>query len=730
MLSLTLLSTLLASDTATKSADALKLSERDLPGISIFSDRKRRRTAGSAHKLSEKTLQRQSHDDIHRILGQVPGVYTREEEGYGLRPNIGLRGASSDRSAKVTLMEDGILIAPAPYSAPAAYYFPISSRLVGLEVYKGAAAIQFGPQTIGGAINLLSRQVPERRPEVLLRSANGNFGYGKAHFAAGGMAGRIGGLIDVVHVRADGYHRIDGSAGPDTGGNSGFSKNEVVLKSLWRNSSTKHASHRALLKLGYADEVSNASYLGLTRPDFERDPYRRYLASKDDRMAWARWQGVLEHSFSWAHGHMRSALYQNRFHRSWRKVAGLRGGPSIGDLIRSNTTAGVNGIWLALIKGEEDSVDDSMAILLGTNTRSYLSSGVQSTIEHKVGPHRLNFGLRLHHDTIDRHHTAEGVLVQSGELVSDGRPEQDTTLNHAWTRALSLHALDEWQLRPNLFLSAGSRFEAIEGALTDHLGKVRGENQQLIALPGLGLFYQRSRALGLLIGVHRGFSPVAPGQSKEIDPEESVNLEAGLRFRVPQREFELIGFANLYSNMLGQCTQSKGCPNDLLDAQFNGGAVDVYGAEVSGKVSGIVSRLRWELKGAYTLTASSFRTSFSSASSLFGDVEAGDALPYVPTHQAKIGMRLRVKPVTLDIAGVYYGVMRDTAGQGEVDPASGIPAHQLLDATLRWALSKRVSLRVGGRNLLDTPYLSSARPYGARAGSPRQLLIGFDLGKQ
>ena len=58
------------------------------------------------------------------------------------------------------------------------------------------------------------------------------------------------------------------------------------------------------------------------------------------------------------------------------------------------------------------------------------------------------------------------------------------------------------------------------------------------------------------------------------------------------------------------------------------------------------------------------------------------------------------------------------------------PAHQLLDATLRWAFGKRVSLRVGGRNLLDTPYLSSARPYGARAGSPRQLLIGFDLGKQ
>ena len=232
----------LAPENAATAAEALKLEERDLPGISIFSQRKRRRTAGSAHKLNEKTLLRQSHDDIHRVLGQVPGVYIREEEGYGLRPNIGLRGASSDRSAKVTLMEDGILIAPAPYSAPAAYYFPISSRLVGLEVYKGPAAIQFGPQTIGGAINMLSRQVPEAKPTLLLRSANGNYGYAKAHFAAGGTRGRPGALIDAVHVRADGYHQIDGADGPGTGGPTGFSKNEILLRGLWRNAPRRSAT--------------------------------------------------------------------------------------------------------------------------------------------------------------------------------------------------------------------------------------------------------------------------------------------------------------------------------------------------------------------------------------------------------------------------------------------------------------------------------------------------------
>ena len=95
------------------------------------------RVSGSAHVVDKEALEEQAYEDVHRVLKQVPGVYVRDEDGQGLRPNIGLRGANSDRSAKVTLMEDGVLMAPAPYAAPAAYYFPITSRLVGVEVFKG-----------------------------------------------------------------------------------------------------------------------------------------------------------------------------------------------------------------------------------------------------------------------------------------------------------------------------------------------------------------------------------------------------------------------------------------------------------------------------------------------------------------------------------------------------------------------------------------------------------------
>ncbi len=118
--------------------------------------------SGSGQYITRQTLEKLNQVNVNHVLRIIPGVNVRDEEGFGLRPNIGLRGTAVNRSAKITLMEDGVLIAPATYADPAAYYFPTFARMQGVEVLKGSSQIKYGPYTVGGAVNLISRQIPNR----------------------------------------------------------------------------------------------------------------------------------------------------------------------------------------------------------------------------------------------------------------------------------------------------------------------------------------------------------------------------------------------------------------------------------------------------------------------------------------------------------------------------------------------------------------------------------------
>ena len=93
-----------------------------------------------------------------------------------MRPNIGIGGANSDRSAKITLLEDGLPLHLLPMLHRRLLFRPP----VWLGLRAGAPSIKSGPQTIGGTLNVLTRTVPTSS-EVQLELSGGLYGSLKGH---------------------------------------------------------------------------------------------------------------------------------------------------------------------------------------------------------------------------------------------------------------------------------------------------------------------------------------------------------------------------------------------------------------------------------------------------------------------------------------------------------------------------------------------------------------------
>lgn len=677
------------------------------------------RVTGSAHRVSQETLEAFQYNDINRVLNLVPGVYSREEDGVGLRPNIGLRGGSADRSQKVALMEDGVLISPAPYSAPAAYFFPLSARMVGVEVFKGPSAIQHGPQTIGGAINLVSAPIPSAT-EAMIELSGGSDGYRHLHARGGTQNERVGLLAEFMHIGSDGFKNLDG------GGDTGFDKNELLLKS-------RHTIGPGILdlRLGYADEVSNETYLGLTEADVREDPLRRYRASALDRMEWDWVAGRASWRQPLLGGTLSVTGYVQDFDRAWRKFNNF-GGAAVRDVL-ANPDSPFNQLLVSSLNGTDTdgiggSPDD---FRIGTNDRSFSSSGMQGGIRWEFGNaarHVLDFGARYHVDKIQRLHDEFGYEQSGGEILLNDQPRAIVADNTGYTEALALWIRDEialgrWTLVPGL------RMEAIDNSFTNRLTLRRQENDYVVALPGLGSNLNINDNFSLVLGVHKGFSPATPSLTEDLDPEESINYEIGGRWRSNFGRLELFGFYNDYSNLTAVCTVSSGCSEINLDTQTNAGEVRAQGVEFGwNNAFRLNNELAIPVALTYTYTDAEFREAFVSVDPQFGTVEPGFELPYIPRDRANLNIGLSGPSWGIQLAVTYVGRMRDQAGTGSFAANEGSDSSTIIDLAGHITLSSQWTLSARIDNVSDDAYVVSRRPFGARPGKPLsfQFMVTYD----
>ena len=675
------------------------------------------RNAEPSDVVSKSELDQFRYTDIHRIVSRIPGVYISEEDGLGLRPNIGVRGTGSLRMEKLNVMEDGVLIAPAPYASPAAYYSPTAGRMESIEVRKGSTQMKHGPFTTGGSLNYISTSIPTSKLNSVSLDI-GSFGKRLMQVRSGDSMGNFAYLIELYSDKMDGFKELDG------GGDTGYDKTDFMTKLRYSFSE----SHALEFKYSMTDELSDETYLGLTDADYSDNPLRRYRATALDEMDADHSQIMLSYAAK-LNDNMSLAIigYSNDFARNWYKLNKVNG------MSLSSITKPTSDEWneFYLLMNAENSVDDAYRIK--ANNREYYSSGIQAVFNVNAGNHDIQAGVRIHSDEMDRFQWEDRYGMQNGKLVMTAQATKGSDSNRIDSaEATALFAEDRFTYG-DITVTAGARYEEIV-LKRDDWGKTDPDRSETpsqrqhtmdVIVPGIGFEYALNDYQSVSVGVHKGFAPPGPGTSgvveNAVEPETSINTEIGFKSNKGLNSLEVTFFTNSYENLIGADTAASGGGTDEL---FNGGAVNISGLELYlRRILVDTGSMQIPFEMSWTNTNSEFQESFDG---FWGKVLKGDELPYIPDNLITFNLGLNVEKFSSNISLKKTPKMRTVAGSGRLFKSNSTDELTIIDVGMRYAFDNSVTLSFHINNFLNDNSIAARRPYGVRPSMPRSLNIGVN----
>ena len=124
-----------------------------------------------------------------QIFARVPGLNIWESDGSGLQIGLGGRGLNPSRNVNFNTRQNGYDISADALGYPESYYTPPSEAVEEIQMIRGAASLQFGPQ-FGGLINYkLKKGVRTKKAELIARHTIGSFGLNNSFVSLSGTIG-------------------------------------------------------------------------------------------------------------------------------------------------------------------------------------------------------------------------------------------------------------------------------------------------------------------------------------------------------------------------------------------------------------------------------------------------------------------------------------------------------------------------------------------------------------
>ena len=724
--------------------------------------------SGSGTFIGSETIKSNNYDNIDQILKTIPGVYSREENGYGIFPNISLRGVDPGRSQKITIMEDGVLSQPAPYTDFSAYFNPTTANKSGIEVLMGSSQVLYGPRTTGGVLNYLTTPIPTKRKFHLKTtygsylgvlgskgfSGTDNIQYGdvRTHAFYGDTfetnIGDVGILLE-LYGRGDGgfrnWKKIDK-------GQSGFHKYEPMIKLDYAPNFDPFGQgleHKFELKAQHVRMVGDLGYAGVSKYDINhKDPWKAYGYTQEDRIWTHRSGGHFKYNLDIPNFYdttVTTTAYATKFHRDWAKAAEYH--------TDINQTDGGTKFYKADTVAELELIDtgggDGITVEVKHNNRDYRTRGIEqrfnSAFTTDLGgknlDHSLTYGWRWHYDSYydmsfyDYYNLKDSRMTLTSSTLKEAASSKEYK---TWGRALYIQDSIQFD---NLTVTPGFRYEKVDAK------RVRSGTSGLLTQDvegysgGVGFNYIQSSNLSFFGSVHQGSSfpkgqdifATADGDTENMDPETSFAKELGFRYKNPEKSFnsKVALFHTDFEDLIVSSNTGAGSA-----VTQNAGEVELYGAEVSlaydvGHARNWAFNNPWKL--AYTYTSAEFENDAkkSDGDTIYGNAKKGNDLPFISEHMITIGTDVINGPASFGIVGNWrssqWSSGENVSAKADDTRIGKIPARFIWDFKGSYKLNNSMKYDFGVHNVLNAKYITTYLPLGPRPGAPLQAYFGITL---
>jgi len=663
---------------------------RPVEGTAIYAGKK------SEVILVENVTANLAANQPRQLYSQVVGLNIYENGDAGLQLNIGGRGLDPNRSANFNIRQNGYDVSADPLGYPESYYTPPAEALSQIQVVRGAASLQYGPQ-FGGLVNFKFKQPnPNKKIEWISRQSLGSFGLQTSFNSLSGTVGKF-----------SYYTYFNYKKGSSFRPNSDFT-NRNFFGSFNYQVSEKTKVSFEITRFNYLAQQAG----GLTDLQFNQDPTFSNRERNWFDVDWRLYAVKLEHRFSPSTDF---SITANTLDAS-RSALGLR----------------TNRVSLV------DELDQPRELLIDRFNNWSVETRLLTRYDLRKKKSIFLLGSKIYSsDNSQSQGPGSNGLNADFSFRSDEFPDfvpqaefRFPNLNVAVFGENIFTLTDSWSVTP------GFRFEYIK---TESEGIFRRVVLDLAGNPllneevpdnrtlernffifGLGTSFKASEALEFYANFSENYRSVTFNDIRIVNPsnriDENITDETGFTadFGVRGRlknllTYDLSAFGLLYDNRIGEIVDPEDGVGTL---RSNIGTAFIFGIETFADLNlkNVIAPANEKLKLNYFLNLAITGSEYTASE--FNNVE-GNEVEFIPELNLKTGLNFGYDNFLGSLQYTYVGAQFTDATNAlpffddarNAGIIGSIPSYDVMDISFSYSWQK-LKLEAGINNLLDNSYFT------------------------